>query len=533
MALDFAGTEDAQNPDHARSDTLRGRPDKVKTALLDVRTLAHRLHGGNASNRSERRPRVSDPRSDARRPTSGARLLGQVLTPDAIAQRMATLLFEGRSDTPARVLDPAVGPGTLLAAASEVGALRTGDRVTAFDVDAAMTSASRRIRLPVASFTALPADYLLADLRNSFDFAIANPPWIRQEWILGKDAYRSIFMDRYRTSIPGTSNLYVYFLVKLVHDLAPGGRFSVVVYDSWRATQYGKWLVRFLEQNCSELTWIPIADQPFDGRLIDASLVLGTRRVRRDAPGPESPRPTSPSPQGLVPLSCVAACRRGLRLKQTSFFLVNQPAAGATPFVKKIGRVKGHRIPDDHREWALLIHRDDAKSALVALLQERLRAATKEPDLNKTILTWHRERPGSWFLHGTPPVDPILFNYYIRNRPRHILNTGRAFSDNFYGVTPLDDFPVHAAVAVLNSSLVVEALARSARSQGNGLSKLQLFEYRNVLVPDWRKFTNREVDELSSLGIELTSKETDVWEVIRQIDRVLALAHGPHDVPRS
>jgi len=460
------------------------------------------------------RPRSSssDPRSSATIPTSAATLLGQVFTPPPIAQKMADALLQGRQAESVSILDPAVGPGTFPRAMRELGVLKPTDRVLARDIDPAMIAACLSDS-PPANWQIAVGDYIEEDFAASFDYAILNPPWVRQEWIAKKVEYRKQLWERYGETSPGTSNLYVYFMVRVVHDLKPGGKFVAIVYDSWKSTRYGEWLMKFLERHCDELHWEPASPQPFDGRLIDATIVIGRRAVKGRLAAAAGA--TEALSAGFTRLGDLAETRRGLRLKQASFFLAKTPIPGATPFVKKIGRVEGYSLPSSHPEWALLAHSLGADVPAVLEIRKRLTLALQDPIHNQSVLTWYRERPDTWFVHRVPPRAPILFNYYLRNAPRHILSDGRAYADNFYGVTPHHEYPVLAAFAVLNSRQVSLALVGNARNQGNGLLKLQLFEYRKVVIPDWRRFPPSVVIELTALGAELAASVTPQVVLVR------------------
>ncbi len=80
--------------------------------------------------------------------------------------------------------------------------------------------------------------------------------------------------------IPGTSNLYVYFVVKIISDLKPGGQFSCILYDSWQSIRYGASLVDYLNENCSSIQFEAVPNQPFHGRLINATILYGTKRSK-------------------------------------------------------------------------------------------------------------------------------------------------------------------------------------------------------------------------------------------------------------
>jgi hypothetical protein len=385
------------------------------------------------------------------------------------------------------------------------------------DIDAEMVAACRD-GVAHRNVDLVQADYLVEDHSGYFDYAILNPPWVRQEWIAKKDLYRDTLQQRYDLVVPGTANLYVYFLVRVVHDLKPGGRFVAVTYDSWKATRYGQWLMQFLVRNCEDLLMQDIHHQPFEGRLVDATIISGTRR-RSPAPEEDTRSRVTP-PAGYARLGDLVESQRGLRLKQASFFMTSLAVPGATPFVKKLKGARGYALPSNHSEWALLAENQENPGAIELEVERRLAKALREPDANKSVLTWFHERPTTWSTHRPAPRAPILFNYYIRNAPRHIRSDGRAYADNFYGITPRGT-PVDAVIALLNSTQVRSALCAHARNQGNGLRKLQLFEYRDVVVPDWTKFPSSAIARLRDLGASLVSGSDNSSAVLELVDHTI------------
>ena len=122
-------------------------------------------------------------------------------------------------------------------------------------------------------------------------------------------------------------------------------------------------------------------------------------------------------------------------------------------------------------------------------------------------MTWFEQRPKKWSSHDRAPRDVILFNYYLRRRPKHILNLEmRVYSDNFYGITPRDGLSPYCWLAALNSTISAVGILANARNQGSGLAKLQLFEYRDSLILDIRKWSRHELDVLESFGRELAEQ---------------------------
>ena len=372
------------------------------------------------------------------------------------------------------------------------------------------------------------ADYLRWEPGEQFDAAVLNPPYLRQEWIDDKAGLRAHLERACGVAVPGTANLYVYFLVKALNELRPGGRLAAITYDAWTYTRYGRWLRSHLQEHCANVDVEIVSDSPFHGRMIDATIIHAEKsRSGRPVPvtAPEQAR-GGESNRLLRPIGDLYESRRGLRLKQTSFFLCDTELIGgaeATRFVKHIRHVGGYEVSNSHPQAALLIPQGDVDHPAMPELRRRLRAARDQPEGNKSILAWADQRPAAWYSHPLPPRAPILFNYYMRNSPRHLYNPGMAYADNFYGLTPRHGEPPFACLAALNSSIASRNLLSRSRNQGSGLRKIQLYEYREVLTPAVHLLPAAATSELEFLGRTLC-ESPDPTEVIARIDAVLSAA---------
>lgn len=470
-------------------------------------------------------PMSGHPPSDARKPRNAAQALGQVFTPPQLARMILDQLTLPITGLRHSILDPCVGPATFPSQLS-------GDELrhlnlTAIDVDRLMIRRTQQWALRhKPRITTVATDYLLLDVPNQFDFAVLNPPYIRQEWISKKQLYRQFFESRLSLTIPGSANLYVYFIIKAMHDLRPGGRLACIVYDSWQATRYGDWLKKQLLVSASSLKVIPAPSTPFQGRVIDATIISAVKRADR-SPAKKLCCPTlsrSTTMFGLAPIGELFTSFRGLRLKQARFFMTDLSGCGryaATPFVKKVTLIPGYAVPALHPEAVLLVTPTRQPLKAVRELSRRLANAKRLPSQNIPILTWWRSRRSAWMYHSPPPSAPIIFNYYLRNRPRHIRNARRIFSDNFYGLSPkTKSIPPLAWLAALNASISCAGILNQARNQGAGLAKLQLYEYRRALVLDIRRWPKPAIARLRELGHRLV-RGSDVVKCIAAIDQLV------------
>lgn len=474
----------------------------------------------------------SEPRSNAGKPTDRATQLGQVFTPSEIADRMVaeiSPLVGNWQDT--TVLDPCVGHFALPNAILRSGI--KGFRLKACELDpiGADVTDSLIVKNLHGNPLVVRGDFLDLNDRalGQCDVAIANPPYIRQEWIEKKTHYRHHMQSKYGVKIPGTANLYVYFIVKLIQHLREGGVFSFIVYDSWTYTRYGRWLVEYLNQTCNSISSITVKNTPFEGHLIDATIIVGRRSsLSENCTGNLKIEENNVhhEQQGFVPLGLEYWTKRGLRLKQASFFMGSSHDIlkhGATRFVKKPQKLSALSVSDDHPESALLIFsKEPPNQTVLAEIERRLDKASIAPESNKSILNWFNKRPDNWKTHSKPPIAPILFNYYFRNRPRHIYNPLELpYADNYYGVRPINGLPNAVAFALLNATSTVVALQACSRRQGNGLRKLQLFEYRNVWIPGASLFNSEQIGILNRLGLELASMKVVDLQIVACIDRVV------------
>lgn len=467
-----------------------------------------------------------DPISNARKPRTKAQALGQVFTNAKLAQRMVHGLGIVENGVRKRLLDPCVGPATFPQAIASSLSARCKVDVDTIDIDADMVnftaewSATSEISLTINH-----CDYLEVKFSEKYDFAILNPPYVRQEWISHKHHYRTLFKKHYGINVPGTANLYIYFIIKVIADLKAGGKMACIVYDSWQSTRFGQWLMDYLSKNCSWVKVEAVTSLPFDGKLIDATIIYAEKGKSVGNLFGSLNQSLLHNLNGLSPLEELFETRRGLRLKQASFFLTelsNAEQEGAQPFVKKVRLIPGFIVPDDHPEAALLVTPNNVNQRTLVTLEHRLTQALASPKENISILTWKEERPETWAEHRATPRAPLIFNYYLRKRPRHIYNPNRIYSDNFFGLIPRTDIPALAWLAAMNSTVTSIGILEQARNQGAGLAKLQLFEYRKALVIDITNWSQKDINKLTLIGQDLIADQEDSKKLISRIDDLVS-----------
>jgi hypothetical protein len=408
--------------------------------------------------------------------------LGQVWTPASCALSMVHALLNYISGpAPYKILDPAVGPATFQRAFYNFSQDRTKHIVfSGYDIDKRMCSSTRLFcKEKGLRATIRNEDFILSDCNEQYDAVIMNPPYIRQECIPSelKRTYYKKLENELGFKIDRRSNLFVLFLLKSLFVLRPGGIMCVIVYDAIMHSKYGAEAMQQIERRADILGNIE-AKAPFGDAIIDARIITWQKR-ESERLVPET-QTANCSPSNAVPLGTLLKTIRGTALPYRKIFIANpgdKYYSSASPiFIKQ-------RNPNvmtcEEYELAYLNASAELQNWLLARIENgRL----------------HNRQ-----TYIKPITGGLCFNYYLRNRPRHLLNTkGLAISDNYYVSTPLNRFPEKAAWILLNSDMYVNQILSCARNQGRGLLKLQAYEYRLAPVPNWNLLSSSKVGKLVS-----------------------------------
>ena len=133
------------------------------------------------------------------------------------------------------------------------------------------------------------------------------------------------------------------------------------------------------------------------------------------------------------------------------------------------------------------------------------------------------ETKRDWYKINLKATGNFIFNYYLRNNIDFIYNPNKFLSsDNFYILNIKNN--ELANFAILNSTFTRLNTLSNSRSQGNGLRKIQLYEFKEVKVIDVNKLSELTIKKLELLGKELMNVsryEDDQKHIIESIDLLL------------
>lgn len=411
-------------------------------------------------------------------------LLGQVWTPSNIAQEMA-LGIASFLDDDSIILDPACGPGTFYQAARNVGLKYKSFK--SFDVDARLINWLRN-QLTDKSHEIILGDFLTYNHEEAnYDAVIINPPYIRHEQIEPKVKTSISNLIREKTGYVFTSriNYFGYFLILGSVLLKQNGVMVAIVYDSLDNTKYGNELLEYLSSQGTFLSRKKVS-APFQDRMIDAEIILWKKENKFEVQPLELIFESTETPAGYCFVSELGKVKRGTSFLKRQYYVEKDPEIPEfyTPMITKQSITSGLLV--ESNAFGILSTGNEQKDLI---------------NLQKVNNSRHLDGLQSVTSLPLPVYGDILFNYYIRDNARHLLNINNIpASDNFYCFTPFnaDLRIVHWVLS--NSSQYVKNLISASRTQGSGLRKLQLFEYAKSHFPDYRLFSQEIVKDINDLG---------------------------------
>jgi hypothetical protein len=126
----------------------------------------------------------------------------------------------------------------------------------------------------------VPGDFLLAPLDGQFDFAVGNPPYVRQELIPAS------LLAEYRRRYPtmyDRADLYIPFIERSLSALSKGGSLGFICADRWMKNRYGGPLRRLVAEQFHLKIYVDMVDTPaFHSDVIAYPAITV---ITRDAPG--------------------------------------------------------------------------------------------------------------------------------------------------------------------------------------------------------------------------------------------------------
>lgn len=482
--------------------------------------------------------------------------LGQVFTSPILAKFMIRLLKDNLKPN-SSILDPCIGPNTFFKAMT-VDFSNCHLKGVEIDINLITEEINKFYESP--NRTLIKGSFFDLPITEKFDQIIQNPPYVRQELLIeGANSKDSI---RYNVSsplstIPSQSNLYIYFLLKSILHLKEGGIMVAVIYDSWLYSSFGKYLKEsFLKLGRLESIY-HFKKSAFDNVEIGATVikfVKDNNHKKSISYFPLNDLNDLRTYNGLN-ANCIKLKQQELltysfnnqskiNYKSNLFkelkTIVSQPIQRGTsavvnshfifsknelpelkPIIKDVSQIKTYTVKKENA-YILAVNgsiSNETKQYLESVKNEILKTPTQKFIAVKRDIETKRD----WYKINLKATGNFIFNYYLRNNIDFIYNPNKFLSsDNFYILNIKDN--ELANFAILNSSFTRLNTLSNSRSQGNGLRKIQLYEFKEVKVIDINKLSEQSIKKLELLGKELMNVnryENGQKQIIEQIDSVL------------
>ncbi len=482
--------------------------------------------------------------------------LGQVFTSPILAKFMIRLLKDNLKPN-SSILDPCIGPNTFFKAMTEDF---SNCHLKGIEIDINLITEKINNFYESPNRTLIKGSFFDLPITEKFDLIIQNPPYVRQELLIeGANSKDSI---RYNVSsplstIPSQSNLYIYFLLKSILHLKEGGIMVAVIYDSWLYSSFGKFLKEsFLKLGRLESIY-HFKKSAFDNVEIGATVikfVKDNNHKKSISYFPLNDLNDLRTYNGLN-AHCIKLKQQELltysfnnqskiNYKSNLFkelkTIVSQPIQRGTsavvnshfifsknelpelkPIIKDVSQIKTYTVKKENA-YILAVNgsiSNETKQYLESVKNEILKTPTQKFIAVKRDIETKRD----WYKINLKATGNFIFNYYLRNNIDFIYNPNKFLSsDNFYILNIKDN--ALANFAILNSSFTRLNTLSNSRSQGNGLRKIQLYEFKEVKVIDINKLSEQSIKKLELLGKELMNVnryENGQKEIIEQIDSVL------------
>ncbi len=440
-----------------------------------------------------------------------------------------------------KILEPAVGPGALLAACRR---LQSGKLdVTAYEIDEKVLGSSNGdLEYMQSEITDLRIqNYLESPAMASFSAIIANPPYLRHHKISPeiKALCKDITFRTLGISIDARAGLHIYFLIKALEDLAENGRLVFLMPADTFEGVFAEKLWSAISKNyridgvitlSSEVAAFPGVDtnavivsitksEPTKQMLwckwrgkdpiifADSISYSFQKRSSGNADDLEcievdisnaikrgfTRSQTEEETDGL-PFSNFAKTMRGIATGENDFFVMtkkrlNELGLDESNFVRTIMRVKdlpksGLNLGDledldamGRPTYLLSINQD---SEINLELSKYLKYG-EELGIHKRALV--SARKNWYFMEKREPV-PILFAYLGRRNVRFTLvETEIQPLTGFLCIYPLKGVDAEKLVQALNHPSTIKELSKVGKSYGDGAIKVEPGGLRKLVIP--------------------------------------------------
>jgi len=466
---------------------------------------------------------------------------GQFWTPDWVAEAMVSYVLLGGAQ---RIFDPAVGAGAFFRAARIVGReLRQTPKMLGAEIDPNALRQAKENGLTEADLACVELrDFVLDPPPGYFEAIVANPPYIRHHRLRPelKAKLRALAVRLIGRPLDGRAGLHVYFLLRALQLLAPGGRLAFIMpadtCEGVFAPVLWEWITRryrleavitfdpeaspfpdvdtnplifmiqraepteeFLWARCLRSEGEDLKRWVLSGFTSRPTNVVVCRRALTEGLRTGLSRPPRETAAGSPRLGDFATVLRGIATGANDFFFLTQEQAKALGIpaeflVPAIGRTRD--VPEDHIDDELLKALDERGRPTLLLCPDG-RPLNGFPEalrryLEEGVRRGLPRRPllaarAPWYKMEVRKPPPILFAYLGRRNSRFVRNlAGVVPLTGFLCVYPRveDELFIEKLWSVLSHPATVSNLALVGKSYGSGCIKVEPRALEKLPLPE-------------------------------------------------
>lgn len=468
---------------------------------------------------------------------------GQFFTPAPLARLMGDWLLG--ADHLRTVLEPAFGLGVF---SRHLLAQKPALQVEGYEIDPVMRQAARACFAGQPQLALHATDYVYAPWEARYDGIICNPPYAKFHDYDNRPALAELATHT-GYELNGFTNLYAIFLLKSLHQLAPGGRAAYLIPSEFLNADYGKRVKQYLLDS-GYLRWVTVIDfreTIFADALTTACLVLLARDAHDDqvaftslarpeelaawaeelASYPQWPAQrvypraslvpaikwrryyqpvASEKFRGLIPFSQVAKVSRGIATGANAYFMFNRekadqhdiPAANLLPCIAKATDVPAPFFTQDHFDQLAARNRNvwlfngqhQPDERVAAYLQVGI-----DRGIDQRYLTSKRN---PWYALEQRPPAPIWVSVFNRNGLRFVRNEAMVRNLTTFHCVYLNLFSAaqpDLLFAYLLTPVSREMFDDNRREYGNGLQKFEPNDLNQAMMLDLASLPAPVVEE--------------------------------------
>lgn len=478
------------------------------------------------------------------------RSLGQVFTSDMVANLMASMVKPYLTSKTV-CLDPCIGKNVFFEYLSK----NNLGKLVGIELDKALITPEIETFFKNSNRKLIIEDFFDFPLTEKFDIIIMNPPYIRQELLKSKGGMIESLGSNY-PGIPKQANLYVYFLLKGLEHLKKNGKLIAITYDSWLFTRYGRVIKDINSKGYRIEKIVHFRQGAFNKINVGATVVL----LSNDSLQGEIDYYSYNSPDELsnqrelsqakmtkisikdlfdshrlnstildfasgifVPLSSVSSPEpnRGIAPIANKYFILNGDKFHpyTVKIINDVSKLENFEVTDVDN-YLLKLPKKIPNAIVANYIEIVKNEVEKNPDLHIDLYNRIRSK-ADWFSINDKYSGNVIFNYYFRKNTSFFYNPRKYLvSHNFYNLYITRN--LFANFAILNSTITKFTLFKYGRSQGRGLFKIQLEQFKMLPILDCSILNKQTLLRLTQLGSKLISSiRRNSDQIIDEIDDIL------------